>query len=182
MEEGGFLLLKHAMLSHYVRHYKDMHLLYWPGSSIQSVSTLYQIFTGNDFTVSHHCHQVFVRHGPQSVHHRDVPESVGDGQGSVPILTSDTVTGSYSDEAHRKHKGLSVICQARMCVCQCVCALTTVRSLAEAPCWSSRLMMWVWPCWAAWCRGLYPFYRHKTQSPGETTVTQDRACACVCLL
>ena len=39
-------------------------------------------------------------------------------------------------------------------LCQCDCELTMVSSLAEAPCWSSRLMIWVWPCWAAWCRGV----------------------------
>lgn len=40
-------------------------------------------------------------------------------------------------------------------------ALTTVSSLGAAPCWSRTLMMWVCPCCAAWCSGVYPFCRHR---------------------
>lgn len=36
-------------------------------------------------------------------------------------------------------------------------SLTVVMALGLAPCCSRTLMMWVWPCWAAWCRGVYPF-------------------------
>ena len=39
--------------------------------------------------------------------------------------------------------------------------LTTVSSLAEAPRCSSMAMMWVWPCCAAWWRGVYPFWRES---------------------
>jgi len=35
--------------------------------------------------------------------------------------------------------------------------LTVVMALGLAPCWRRTLMMWVWPCWAAWWRGVYPF-------------------------
>lgn len=36
-------------------------------------------------------------------------------------------------------------------------SLTVVMALGLAPCCSRTLMMWVWPCWAAWWRGVYPF-------------------------
>lgn len=32
--------------------------------------------------------------------------------------------------------------------------LTAVVAFGLAPCWSRTLMMCVWPCWAAWCRGV----------------------------
>lgn len=32
--------------------------------------------------------------------------------------------------------------------------LTAVVAFGLAPCWSRTLMMCVWPCWAAWCKGV----------------------------
>lgn len=48
----------------------------------------------------------------------------------------------------------------------CPFALTTVSSLGEALFWSKTLIIWVCPCWAAWCKGVYPFCGKKVE---ETT-------------
>lgn len=40
--------------------------------------------------------------------------------------------------------------------------LTAVSSLGEAPWCRSKLMMCVCPCWAAWCRGVYPFCKGRS--------------------
>lgn len=53
--------------------------------------------------------------------------------------------------------------------------LTTVSSLGEALFWSRTLMMCVWPCWAAWCSGVYPFCRRKNREVACTSwITKPR--------
>lgn len=81
----------------------------------------------------HHGSQVFIRHGPQRVHHRDVTEATGDGQGSVPILTSDRSTGSYSRRGGTQ-RTFSIMLSVCVCACASVCLLAR------------------WPRWARWLR------------------------------
>lgn len=68
---------------------------------------------------------------------------------TFPLLQHSASTTLYAgwDDQESPSSGLS--------------ALTTVSSLGAAPCWSRTLMMWVCPCCAAWCSGVYPFCRHK---------------------
>lgn len=42
---------------------------------------------------------------------------------------------------------------------------TIVTALGLAPCCSRTLMMCVFPCWAAWWRGVYPFWERTHATP-----------------
>jgi len=46
--------------------------------------------------------------------------------------------------------------------------LTVVISLGSAPCFNSRVTMSVWPCWAAWCKGVYPNWKRKMEENEST--------------
>lgn len=89
---------------------------------------------------------------PQCVYHRDVAQPPSYAQGSVTVLDKENKTNEMC---------------VSMCVCvyACVsvdgCLRTTVIALGLAPYCSRMLMMCVLPCWAAWWRGVYPFWEGK---------------------
>lgn len=55
--------------------------------------------------------------------------------------------------------------------------LTDVISLGWAPCFSSRVTMSVWPCWAAWCSGVYPIWTQDRDQPHANANTNTSTAA-----
>ena len=97
---------------------------------------------------------------PQRVHHRDVAQPPSNTQSSVTILDKNaqwnqTYIGNY----------IYLCIYIHICVCGAgVSVHTTVIALGLAPFCSRTLMMCVFPCWAAWWRGVYPFWEGKNMA------------------
>lgn len=90
----------------------------------------------------------------ECVHYRDVTQTSGNRQSCVSILRERQI---HVHTANLTCVDLSTL----LIVERRVLYLTTVVALGLAPCCSSTLIMCVFPCCAAWWRGVYPFYRTR---------------------
>lgn len=92
---------------------------------------------------------------------KETMEDTGD-RNSLPLLFSSPSSHFFAISLAQMQQGHSALCRVGwLRLSGGFLALTTVSSLGAAPCWSRTLMMWVCPCCAAWCSGVYPFCRYK---------------------
>lgn len=84
---------------------------------------------------------------------RNVAKPLCDGQGSGAILCTEERLGQQQPQDSSGGSG-SCLSLAQGGDVQGGIVLTVLISLGDAPCFSSSVTTSVWPCCAAWCRGV----------------------------